>query len=142
MIKPPIFDVSGVHGASGISGKDRGHCVAHTTDDGLNGGNGTGGQDGTSAGTILVRLTTPTTTANIPKNVVLANPIDVDVMLDASTQAAGQLQKMYTVVKINSWESMSFLAVGGNGGQGGNGGDGESGCPGYRYGAFPFILLQ
>jgi hypothetical protein len=135
MSNPPIFEVPGIHGASGISG----YSYAHSPDDygghGQRGGNGTGGQDGSSAGTISVRLTTPTTTANIPENVVLPNPIDVDVKVDAYiAQAAGQLQKMDTVLKINSWESMSFIAVGGDGGNGGNGQDGGTG---YRYG-LPF----
>ena len=135
MTKPPIFDVSGVHGAPGISGEGQ-FQAGNGTNDGRNGVHGTGGQDGTPAGTISVRLTTPTTTANIPENVVLANPIDVDVKLDAYiAQATGQLQKMDTVLKINSWESMSFAAVGGNGGNGGNGGHGQNGGKGYKYGA-------
>jgi hypothetical protein len=84
-----------------------------------------------------VRLTTPTTTANIPKNVVLANPIDADVKLDASfVCTAGRLQKMDTILKINSGESMCFLAAGGNGGHGGHGGDGQNGGKGFKYGAF------
>jgi hypothetical protein len=136
MSNPPIFDVPGIHGASGISGYSHWHPPTGYGDYGQRGGNGTGGKDGSSAGTISVRLTTPTTTANIPENVVLPNPIDVDVKLDAYiAQAAGQLQKMDTVLKINSWESMSFLAVGGTGGNGGNGGNGQDGGTGYRYGA-------
>ena len=104
----------------------------------MKGGDGTGGQDGTSADTISVRLTT---TANIPENVVLDNPIDVDVKLDAYiAQADGQLQKIDTALKINSSEWSSFLAVGGNGGQGSNGGNGQQGRKGVRYGAF--LLLS
>ena len=132
-----IFDVSGVDGVSGTSGWDFGGSTASRGQGGARGGHGTGGQHGTFAGTISVRLTTPTTTANIPKNVVLSNPIDVDVKLDASlVSTAGQLQKMDTVLKIKSGESISFLALGGNGGRGGNGGNGQNGGRGYRYGAF------
>ena len=132
-MKPPIFDVSGGHGAPGTSGKDGGSKSGY----GKRGGHGTSGQHGTSAGTISVRLTTPPTTANIPKNVVLANPIDADVKLSASIVCtAGQLQKMDTALKIKSGESMCFLAVGGNGGHGGHGGNGASGEKGSKYGAF------
>jgi hypothetical protein len=141
MNKPPIFDVSGVHGASGTSGQNGGNSKASRGLHGSSGGHGTGGQHGTYAGTISVRLTTPTTTANIPTNVVLANPIDMDVKLDAYIAcAAGQLQKMDTVLKIKSGESMSFLALGGNGGHGGHGGNGQHGRSGKRYGAF--LLLS
>jgi hypothetical protein len=143
MIKPPVFDLSGVHGASGTSGKDFGHYWASKAGDGRSGGHGTSGQDGTSAGTISVRLTTPTITANIPKNVVLANPIDADVKLSASIVCtAGRLQKMDNVLRINSGESMCFLAEGGNGGHGGNGGNGGHGGSGYRYGAFLVLPLN
>ncbi|KAF8814527.1 hypothetical protein BYT27DRAFT_7206095 [Phlegmacium glaucopus] len=127
----PIFDVSGVTGASGTSGTSRGHSRA-SGGDGLGGGHGTGGRCGTSAGTIAVRLTTPTTTANIPKNVVLPNPIDADVKLDASiVHTAGQLKKMDTILKIDSGGSMSFFTLGGHGGNGGNGGNGQHGGHGY-----------
>ena len=136
MNKPPIFDVSGFHGASGTSGEDHSYSTASRGQSGWSGGHGTGGQHGTSSGTISVRFTTPTTTANIPKNVVLANPIDVDVKLDAYIGAADKLQKMDNVLKIKSGESMSFLAWGGNGGHGGNGGNGQHGGKGYRYGVF------
>ena len=138
MIQLPIFDVSGGDGAPGTSGEDLGHSTALLGQHGVRGGRGTRGQRGTSAGTISVRLTTPTSTANIPKNVVLANPIDADVKLDASLVSnAGQLlQKLDTVLKINSGETMSFLALGGNGGRGGNGGDGQNGGEGLEYGTF------
>ena len=138
MKKPPIFDVSGVHGASGTSGQDYSNSTASRGRNGRSGDHGTGGQQGTSSGTISVRFTTPTTTANIPKNVVLANPIDVDVKLDAYIGAANKLQKMDTVLKIKSGESMSFLAWGGNGGHGGNGGNGQHGGRGRRYEHFSF----
>jgi len=141
MNKPPIFDVSGVHGASGTSGKDRGNSTASPSGHGRMGGHGTGGQHGTSSGTISVRFTTPTTTANIPKKMVLANPIDVEVKVDAHiTNAAGQLEKMNTILKIDSRESMSFLALGGNGGHGGDGGDGQHGGRGKKYERF--LLLN
>jgi hypothetical protein len=137
MIEPPSFDVSGVHGAPGISGYDLGLSTGPLGQHGQRGGHGTRGQHGTSAGTISVRLTTPKSTANIPKNVVLANPMDADVKLDASLVCAdGQLQKMDTVLKIKSGETMSFLALGGNGGQGGHGGNGQHGGKGFEYGAF------
>jgi hypothetical protein len=69
--------------------------------------------------------------------VVLVNPIDVDVKFDAYIACAdGQLHKMDTILKIKSGETMSFLALGGNGGQGGNGGNGEHGGKGYKYGTF------
>jgi len=131
-MKPPIFDVSGGHGASGTSGKG-----GSSSRYGKSGDHGTSGQHGTSAGTISVRLTTPPTTAKIPKNVVLANPIDADVKLSASIVCtAGRLEKMDTALKIKSGESMCFLAVGGNGGHGGNGGNGGSGEAGHKYGGF------
>ena len=133
----PIFDVSGVDGASGTSGNSRDHSTASGGQHGRSGGHGTDGQHGTSASNIAVQLTTPTTTANIPKNVVLANPIDVDVKLDTSIiSTAGQLQKKDTILKINSGELMSFHALGGHGGNGGNGGNGQHGGKGYGYGAF------
>ena len=139
-IKLPI-DASGDQGASGESGqhgKDRKHSLNKYSQDGMRGGDGTGGQCGTSAGTISVRLITPKTTANIPENVILANPIDVEVKLHGSiTKVSGQLQEVDTVLKIKSWESMSFLAVGGNGGRGGNGGNGQNGEKGYR--SFSFL---
>ncbi|KAF8814509.1 hypothetical protein BYT27DRAFT_7206090 [Phlegmacium glaucopus] len=131
--QPLIFDVSGVNGASGTSGTSRGHSTASNGEDGLRGGHGTDGQPGTSAGTIAVRLTTPTTTVNIPKNVVLPNPIDADVKLDASiVRTAGQLQQMDTILKIGSGKLMSFFALGGHGGNGGDGGDGQHGGKGFR----------
>ena len=137
MIEPPIFDVSGVHGASGTSGEDLGQSTAPLSQHGLRGGRATIGQRGTPAGTISVQLATPTTTANIPENVVLANPIDADVKLDASfVCTTGRLQKMDTVLKINSGESMCLLASGGNGGHGGHGGHGQNGGKGFKYGAF------
>ena len=136
MIEPPIFNVSGVSGASGTSGRDFTLSKASTSDNGRSGGDGTDGECGTSAGTIAVRFTTPTTTANIPKNVVLPNPIDADVNLDASIVCNGKLQKMDTILKINLGELMSFLTLGGHGGNGGNGGNGERGGKGYRYDAF------
>jgi hypothetical protein len=137
MFQPPIFDVSGVDGASGISGYCLGHSRASTGADGRNGGHGTNGKCGTPAGTINVRFTTPTTTANILENLVLPKPIDADVQLDASIVfCTGQVQKMDTILKIKSEKSMFFLALGGHGGKGGNGGDGEDGGHGYRYGAF------
>ena len=140
MIKPPIFDVSGVNGASGTSGRSRGNSAAARGMDGRWGGHGAKGQNGTSAGNINVRLTIPTTTANIPKNEVLPNPIDADVKLDASMVCTGRLQKMDTILRINSGESMCFHALGGHGGDGGNGGDGEHGGNGYRYG--PFLVFS
>jgi hypothetical protein len=128
MIKPLIFDVSGVHGT--VSG-DAWGCS-----------DGAEGQRGTNAGTIAVRLTTPTTTADIPKNVVLPNPIDVNVKLDASiVSTTGRQERMDTKLKINSGESMCFLALGGHGGNGGNGGNGERGLQGARYGAFLVLSL-
>ena len=137
MIQPPIFDVSGAHGAPGTSGEDLGLTTAHLSQHGLRGGRGTIGQRGTPAGTISVQLATPTTTANIPKNIVLANPIDGDVKLDGSFVGTdGRLQKMDTVLKINSGESICLLARGGNGGDGGHGGNGQHGGKGFPYGAF------
>ena len=134
MVKSLIFDVSGIIGASGTSGRSLGDFTA--SGDGQRGGHGTDGQCGTDAGTIAVRLTTPRT-ANIPKNVILPNPIDADVKLNASmVSTAGQRQKIDTILKINPGKSMSFLALGGHGGDGGNGGDGEHGGMGYRYGTF------
>ena len=127
------FDVSGINGAPGISGSV-GHSSTYA--DGQRGGDGTDGQCGTDAGTIAVRLTTPRT-ANIPKNVVLPNPIDADVKLDASiVSTAGKLQKMDSILKINPRKSMCFLALGGHGGDGGNGGNGGHGGKGLRYGTF------
>ena len=136
----PIFDVSGVDGASGISGK-RQYSTASCGKHGLKGSHGTDGQCGTSAGTIKVRLTTPpTTTANIPKNVVLANPIDADVNLDASIVCtAGRLQKIDTIMTINSEKLMHFRALGGHGGDGGDGGYGQHGGNGLEYGTLTFF---
>ena len=136
MIKPPFFDVSGVDGASGISGP-RYHTTASRGSDGVSGMDGTDGQSGTTAGTVAVRLTTPITTANIPENVVLANPIDADVKLEASIVCpAGRLQKLDTIMKINLGGSMCFHALGGHGGRGGDGGYGQHGGKGYKYGAY------
>ena len=141
VIKPPIFDVSGAHGASGISGKSLGHTCAASDEsrrrggDGQRGGDGTDGQCGTSGSTIDVQLTTPKTTADTPKNVVLPNPINVDVRVNASIVcAAGWLQKMDVVLKIKPENLMCFLALGGDGGAGGYGGHGEHGGPGSKYG--------
>jgi hypothetical protein len=131
MIRPPIFDISGVDGASGTSGRSLGHSKASTGGDGRNGGHGTDGQSGTSAGNIDVQFTTPTT-ANIPKNLVLPNPIDADVKLDAFIDWTGRVQRMDTILKIEAEKSMFFLALGGHGGNGGNGGNGEHGGNGYN----------
>ena len=144
IIKPPIFDVSGAHGASGISGRSLGHSCAGSDGirlrggDGQRGGDGTDGQCGASASTIDVQLTTPTTTADTPKNlnVVLPNPINADVKVDASIRTAGRLQKMDAVLKIKPEKLMCFFALGGNGGAGGAGGHGEHGGPGLKYGTF------
>ena len=142
MIKPPFFDVSGVDGASGTSGTTY-YTTAPKGSSGLSGMDGTDGQSGTTAGTVAVRLTTPKTTANIPKNVVLANPIDADVKLEASIVCpAGRLQKLDTIMKINLGESMCFHALGGHGGNGGNGGNGQHGGDGYKYGAYLTILNE
>jgi hypothetical protein len=128
MIKPPIFDVSGIHGASGNSGMSSSHLYSEYNYKSKVGGDGTNGQCGTSAGTITVRLTTPTTTADVPKNVVLPNPISADVKVDASIVCtAGRLQKLDAVLKIMPEKLMCFLAPGGDGGAGGDGGDGENG---------------
>ena len=121
-----IFDVSGVDGASGTSGKSFSHSTAHL--DARRGGHGTDGQAGTTAGDIAVRLTTPTTTANIPKNVVLAKPIDTDVRLRASIiNSSKQKEKTDAIWTINSGKLMCFHALGGHGGNGGDGGDGGNG---------------
>jgi len=142
-MKAPIFDVSGIHGAPSTSGKNFGHSTARTSQHGLWGGHGANGQHGTSAGTISLRLTTPPTTANLPKNGVLANPIDADVKLDGSIVCtAGRLQNMHTVLKIKSGELMAFLAAGGNGAHGGSGGDGQNGGKGFMYGAFLVISFN
>ena len=132
-----IYDVSGANGASGTSGHSYHYKAGTGMHDGAPGGDGTDGQLGATAGTIAVRLTTPTTTANIPKNVVLAKPIDVDVKLEASVVfSTDRLQKTNTILKINSGESICFHALGGHGGKGGDGGDGQDGGTGYRYDTF------
>jgi len=137
MIQPPIFDVSGADGPPGASGKDFDDSTALPGQRAKRGGRGNRGERGESAGTISVRLTTPTTTENIPKTMVLANPIDADVRLNASLNCAdGQLQKRNTILNIKVGESMCFSALGGNGGQGGNGGNGQNGAKGSKYGIF------
>jgi hypothetical protein len=133
MIQPRIYDESGVHGAPGSSGEDPDDPMAPLGQDGQKGGHGTRGQPGKHGSNIQVRLSTPTTTANIPKNVVLPNPIDVDVKL---VYTAGRTEKLDNTLKIDSGESMSFLAMGGNGGNGGNGSKGQNGGKGKEYGAF------
>ena len=136
MIEPLVFDVSGVDGTSGISGVSYG-SVASRGRDGLWGGHGIDGHCGTSAGTISMQLSTPTTTSIIAKKVVLANPIDVDVKLDASiVKSSGELQKMDTLLNIKSGQTMCFIALGGHGGNGGHGGHGQDGGKGYRHGTF------
>lgn len=136
------FDVSGVHGAPGPSGVDLGSTTAPIGNNGRRGGHGTQGYGGTPAGTISMRLATPISTADIPENVILANPNDADVKLKASiVYTTGQQHDMDTILKINSDESMSLLARGGNGGRGGDGGSGQNGGTGVRYGAF-FIVLS
>jgi hypothetical protein len=139
MIKPPIFDVSGDDGAPGTSGRDYSNSTA--ANDGQNGGDGTDGQYGTSGGNISMRLATviplAVTTAIIPKNVVLANPIDAEVKLAAYFDSTGgRVQKMDTILKINAGQSLCFFALGGNGGPGGHGGNGQKGGKGAKYGAF------
>ena len=135
MIEPPVFDVSGAHGAPGDSGYSYTSTASRLVKS-RTGGDGTDGQHGASAANISMRLATPLATA-IPKNVVLANPIDANVKLDANfVYTTGQLVKMDTILKIKSRETMCFHAVGGNGGRGGNGGNGQHGANGYRYGTF------
>lgn len=130
------FDVSGVDGASGISRK-RHHSTASRGVRGLDGSHATDGQCGTSAGTIDLRLATPTTTANIPRNVILANPIDTDVKLDGTiVYSDGRLQNMDSILNVDSGKTMRFRALGGRGGDGGSGGYGEHGGEGLRYGPF------
>ena len=137
MTESLIFDVSGVDGALGTSGKPEHQSTASHGVHGLWGSHATDGQSGTSAGTIELRLTTPTTTANIPKNVVLANPIHADVKLDGTiVYSDGRLQMMDTILKVKLGKTMTFRAVGGHGGDGGNGGYGQHGGKGLRYVSF------
>ena len=129
MIKPPIFDVSGAHGASG----KRGSSGINSGRDGDHGGKG---EDGKYAGNISMRLATPLTTT-IPKNVVLAHPVDAVVKIDAYfLHATEQLEKMDTILRIKPGEPMCFHALGGNGGRGGDGGSGGKGTTGMRFVAF------
>jgi hypothetical protein len=141
-VTSPIFNVSGVNGASGTSGT-RFYTTASYGYNGVRGDHGTDGQHGTSAGTIAVRLATPITTANLPKKVVLANPIEVDVQLDASiVYSNGQRQKVDTILKLSLGESICFYAFGGNGGNGGHGGHGQHGGEGIRFGAFLVLYFN
>jgi hypothetical protein len=137
-IRLPI-DVSGNEGAPGTPGQHGEDRIKSRS-----GGNGSRGHRGISAGTISVRLTAPKATAKLPTNQILANPIDVDVKLDGDiTKANGQWQEVdHSVLRLNSGESMSFLAVGGDGGRGGNGGDGQNGVSGSRYGAFLLLSMN
>ena len=139
MIKPD-FEVNGVDGAEGASGLDRGNSTASVGQDGERGGHGDKGKRGASAGEIAVRLTTPTT-ANIPKNVVLANPIDADVQLNTAIVSANGHQIVEDKIwKFKPGDLMRFYARGGDGGNGGDGGDGEHGGNGFKYGAFLYSL--
>ena len=132
-----IFDVSGINGAPGASGIDYDYLPAPVDYDGSSGGHGETGQRGTSAGIIAMQLTTPISTANIPKNVILANPSDADVkLLVSNVDTADQPQNMDTIIKINSGESIYLHARGGNGGRGGDGGNGQDGGKGFRYSGF------
>ena len=92
---------------------DLDHSTTSRGQHSLRGGHGTKGQSGASAGTIAVRLTIPTSTVNIPKNVVLATPIDADVKLNTSIVCtAGPLQERDTILKIKSAELMFFHTQG------------------------------
>jgi hypothetical protein len=130
----PIFEVSGSDGSAGVAGIDRGHSKASPGNHGRRGGNGSQGLRGTAAGSIVLRLSTPESTALLPENVVLAHPIDIDVMIDANlVLPSGGSRRMDTILKMDAGESISLLAKGGDGGRGGDGGDGEHGGTGIRY---------
>ena len=76
--------------------------------------------DGTACRHVKFFLYTPTTTANIPRNVILASPIDTDVKLDATiVYSNGRLQNMDSMLNVNSGKTMRFRALGGRGGDGG-----------------------
>ena len=143
MIAPPIFDVSGSHGSPGTSGESLGDSTANMGQHGVRGGRGTIGQRGVNAGTISMQLSTCMSTAEIPPNLVLPDPIDADVKVDASfVSPDGRLQKMDTVMKVNSGELIRLLALGGSGGNGGHGGHGQHGGKGFRYGVSLLCSLQ
>jgi hypothetical protein len=129
----PVFDVSGEHGAPGVTGIGLGHLQASTGQDGRRGGHGGPGHPGKPAGQIFMQLSTPRSTAAIPKDVILARPTDSDVMMDTSMLLpTGQSKKMETILGVQAGQSIVLLAKGGDGGRGGDGGNGEDGGTGQR----------
>jgi hypothetical protein len=129
----PVFNVSGEDGAPGLAGVDWAYSTAQEGHHGRNGGHGRPGQDGTPAGTIAQQLLTPESTALIPQNVLLAQPVDADVQLATELVSSdGQARRVDTVLNVDAGEMIWLRANGGSGGRGGDGGGGEHGGVGIR----------
>jgi hypothetical protein len=129
----PFFDVSGRDGSDGASGIDHTSSIAATGCDGLNGGRGCSGRSGMPAGSIAMKLSSLGEPELIPHRVVLARPIDVEVLVEAELGFTTTVSRvMNTSVEVKVGELISWEAKGGNGGDGGDGGGGQDGGTGAR----------
>jgi hypothetical protein len=130
----PVISVSGNDGSAGPSGYDYGGTTAQMGHHGMSGGDGSAGHDGISAGTITLQISSPETTALLPRNVVLSQSIDVDVMTERKlVYPNGELELVDTILKVDSGEPICLRAKGGDGGRGGDGGGGQNGGAGVPY---------
>jgi hypothetical protein len=128
------LNVSGTHGLPGVAGADYSYFAALDGYHGIRGGDGLPGQPGTAAGVIKLQILTPESTARLPLNVVLEQPIDADVMIESEIITSdGETSRFNTIVKVDSDQVIQLLARGGDGGYGGNGGHGQDGGHGIRY---------
>ena len=130
----PVFSVSGRDGSAGAAGIDRGLSTAAVGNHGLRGGHGMPGEFGIPAGNITMQLSSPTAIALLPYNVVLADPVDTDVLIEGELIFPNsQSSELDTILKLDAGEFISLKAKGGNGGRGGDGGNGQNGGVGVRY---------
>ena len=136
----PIFSVSGRDGSAGATGYGYGSSTAHVGHHGTSGGDGRAGEAGIPAGTITLQISSPEAVALLPHNVVLAQPLDADVMIECElVYPSGEAKRIDTILNVDSGEQIHMRAKGGDGGRGGDGGDGQNGGAGVPY-AFLFLL--
>jgi hypothetical protein len=129
----PIFNVSGSDGAAGSAGVDYGLSTAPAGTHGVRGGHGSPGQPGVAAGEITMQLASPTASALLPYNVVLAEPVDTDVTIQSQLIFSDrQTSQIDTIMNIEGGDYIGLRALGGSGGRGGDGGNGQNGGVGIR----------
>jgi hypothetical protein len=130
----PIFSVSGRDGSAGATGYGYGGSMAQVGQHGTSGSDGRAGEFGIPAGTITLQISSLEAAALLPHNVVLAQPLDADVMIEGElVYPSGEAQRIDTILKVDSGEQIHLRAKGGDGGRGGDGGNGQNGGAGVPY---------